>query len=290
VTEKYSHNLAGLCLGCHIAQLRIIDTIGRMIPTGFDWMLAPLVWLALLGGMLLSMEAGMRLRARHLHAAQTDTSGSIAVHGAVFALLGLVIAFTFSGAATRFDHRRDLVVEEANDIGTAYLRIELLPEAARGPLQDKFREYMDSRLETYRAGTDFVRINQLLQQTARQQSEIWKLALAAIDDASSPPVAALILPSLNDMFDIVTTRTTAIQIHPPAAVWIMLGGLTLVCSFLVGYDLGGSVRRNWLHVLTFALLFSLTLYVIIDMEFPRVGFIRVSAMDRVLQDVRDSMR
>ena len=70
----------------------------------------------------------------------------------------------------------------------------------------------------------------------------------------------------------------------------MLGGLTLVCSFLVGYDLGGGVRRNWLHVLTFAMLFSLTLYVIIDMEFPRVGLIRVTAMDRVLQDVRDSMR
>ena len=73
-------------------------------------------------------------------------------------------------------------------------------------------------------------------------------------------------------------------------MWVMLGGLTLVCSFLVGYDLGEGVRRNRLHVLTFALLFSLTLYVIIDMEYPRVGLIRVTAMDRVLQDVRESMR
>jgi hypothetical protein len=71
---------------------------------------------------------------------------------------------------------------------------------------------------------------------------------------------------------------------------MMLGGLTLVCSFLVGYNLGDSVRRNWLHVLTFALLFSLTLYVIIDMEYPRVGLIRVTAMDRVLEEVRHSMR
>jgi len=77
--------------------------------------------------------------------------------------------------------------------------------------------------------------------------------------------------------------------HPPAVVWVMLGGLALVCSLLVGYDQGG-VRRNWLHVLTFALLFSLTLYVIIDVEYPRLGLIRVTAMDRVLQDVRDSMR
>jgi len=259
------------------------------MDTPFDWMLAPLVWLVLLGGMLLSMEAGKRVRARHLRAAQSDSTGFAAVHGAVFALMGLVMAFTFSGAASRFDHRRDLIVEEANDIGTAYLRIALLPEAERGPLQDRFREYLDSRLLTYRAGTDIVRVSQLLQQTAQLQGQIWKSALEAIDHASSPPVAALILPSLNDMFDIVATRTAATQMHPPAAVWLMLGGLTLVCSFLVGYDLGGA-PRNWLHLLTFALLFSLTLYVIIDMEYPRVGLIRVTAMDRVLQDVRDSMR
>jgi hypothetical protein len=141
-----------------------------------------------LGVMLLSMHAGMRLRARHLSAAQGESTGFASVHGAVFALLGPMIAFTFSGAASRFDHRRDLIVEEA-----------------------------------------------------------------------------------------------ATQMHPPAVVWMMLGGLTLVCSFLVGYDLAGSVRRNWLHILTFALLFSLTLYVIIDMEYPRVGIIRVTAMDRVLE-------
>jgi hypothetical protein len=260
-----------------------------VIDTSFDWMLAPLVWLVLLGGMLLSMEAGMRVRARHLRAAQSDSTGFAGIHGAVFALMGLVIAFTFSGAASRFDHRRDLTVEEANDIGTAYLRIQLLPEAARGPLQDKFREYVDARLQTYRVGTDVVRVSQLLQQTAQYQGQIWKMAADAIGHAQTPPVAALIIPSLNAMFDIVTTRTAATQMHPPAVVWVMLGGLALVCSLLVGYDLGG-VRRSWLHLLTFALLFSLTLYVIIDMEYPRVGLIRVTAMDRLLQDVRDSMR
>jgi len=273
-----------------LVHRKLADWAGEhVIDTGFNWMLSPLVWLLLLGGMLLSMEAGMRLRARHFRAAPSDSTGFAAVHGAVFALMGLMIAFTFSGAASRFDHRRDLIVEEANDIGTAYLRIALLPEAARGPLQDKLREYLDCRLETYRAGTDVVRISQLLQQTARYQSEIWKMAVEAIDHASSPPVAALIVPSLNDMFDIVATRTAATQMHPPAVVWVMLAGLTLLCSLLVGFDLGGA-PRNWPHLLSFALLFSLTLYVIVDMEFPRVGLIRVTATDRVLQDVRDSMR
>ena len=260
-----------------------------MINTGIDWTWAPLIWLLLLGGMLLATEVGRRLRVRHVRAGLGESAGFGPVQGAVFGLLGLVMAFTFSGAASRFDHRRDLVVEEANDIGTAYLRIALLPEAARGPLQDKFREYLDGRLQTYRVGTDAVRINQLLQQTAQHQGQIWNMAVDAINQAPSPPVAAQIVPALNAMFDIVTTRTAATQIHPPAIVWVMLGGLALLCSLVVGYDLGGA-RRHWLYVLTFTLLFSLTLYVIIDMEYPRLGLIRVTGMDRVLQDVRDSMR
>src|SRR5207245_5921147 len=120
--------------------------------------------------------------------------------------------------------------------------------------------------------------------------QIWKMSLAAIDRASSPPVAALMVAPLNAMFDIGTTRNAATQIHPPGIVWVMLGGLTLACSILAGYEMGIGVGRHWLHSLMFASIFALTLYVIIDMEFPRVGFIRVDAMDSVLHVVRDSMR
>jgi hypothetical protein len=268
----------------------IAATTGRVIGPGFEWSLAPVVLLLLFGGMLLSMEAGRRLRVKHQQSAPGESTGFGTLEGAVFGLMGLLLAFTFSGAANRFDHRRDLIVEEANRIGTAYLRIELLPQAARGPLRHEFRDYLDSRLETYRVGTDSVRIAQLLQQTAQHQGQIWKMTVAAIDQASSPAVAALMVPSLNEMFDIVTTRTAVTQMHPPAVVWMMLGGLTLVCSWLAGYGMGGSVRRNWLHTLTFASIVALTLYVIIDMEYPRMGLIRVTATDRVLQDVRDSLR
>jgi hypothetical protein len=129
-----------------------------------------------------------------------------------------------------------------------------------------------------------------LQRLRVATEEIWTMSVEAIDHASSPPVAALILAPLNATFDIVTTRSAATQIHPPAVVWVMLGGLTLACSVLAGYEMGIGVGRHWLHALMFASIFSLTLYVIIDMEFPRVGFVRVDAMDSVLQAVRDSMR
>jgi acyl-CoA synthetase (AMP-forming)/AMP-acid ligase II len=108
----------------------------------------------LVAGMLAMQEIGRRLgvRARTM-AGDAAVAGTGVVEGAVFALLGLLIAFTFSGAASRFDERRKLIVEEANAIGTAYLRIDLLPVAAQADMRDSFRRYLDTRLAAYRAPT-----------------------------------------------------------------------------------------------------------------------------------------
>ena len=107
--------------------------------------------LGLFLGMLILLEVGRRIGARRL---AEDPEGAEAgvgtVEGAVFALLGLLIAFTFSGAASRVDTRRQLIVEETNNIGTAYLRLDLLPVEALPGLREKFRLYVDTRLEVYR--------------------------------------------------------------------------------------------------------------------------------------------
>jgi hypothetical protein len=96
-----------------------------------------------------------------------------AIEGAIFGLLGLILAFSFSGALTRFDARRHLVVEEANDIGTAWLRVALLPADAQPPMRDLFRRYLDSRIEVYRKvpdkGTEDVSLS--------QEQSLWKIAL-----------------------------------------------------------------------------------------------------------------
>src|SRR5437879_73732 len=103
---------------------------------------AALLATGLLVGILICLEIGRRIGVRNL---TTDRGGG-AVEAALFGLLGLLIAFTFSGAATRFDTRRQLIIDEANMIGTAYLRIDLLPADAQPALREKFRQYVDSRL------------------------------------------------------------------------------------------------------------------------------------------------
>jgi hypothetical protein len=244
----------------------------------------------LFAGMLLALEVGLRFGRRRLAAeGERARTGLGAIEGAVFGLMGLIIAFAFHGAASRFDIRRGLVVEEANDIGTAYLRIDLLPAAAQPKLRDLFRRYVDARVEVYRALPDAAAARDALVRADRLQREIWTESVEAAREAP-PPAAMLLLPAVNTMIDITTTRTVALQTHPPLLVFGMLAFLAVACSLLAGYGMAGAPSRSILHVLGFAAILTLTVYVILDYEFPRHGIIRLDSYDRLLVDVRASMR
>jgi len=258
----------------------MISTTDAMIRTGI-----------LLIGMVLLAELGRRLGRRRLAAeGGGPLTGTGAVEGAVFGLLGLMIAFTFSGAAARLDTRRQLAVQEANAIGTAYLRVDLLPADAQPVLRDLFREYVESRIKVYRSMPDIAAAFAELERSAALQGKIWKQCVSACERGGSPTAGLLLLPALNEMIDIVTTRTIAAQTHPPRIIFSILGALGLISALLAGYATGGSPTRRWMHVLTFAAVVAVTSYVILDLEYPRVGLIRIDALDQLLVDLRASMK
>lgn len=250
----------------------------------------PLLCVGLFLGMLLFIDIGRRIGARQ-RSADPDGAhlGVGVVDGAVFTLLALIIAFTFSGAASRFDDRRHLVVEEANDIGTAWLRIDLLPADAQPAVRDLFRQYLDSRLATYRKISDSDAARAEFARSVKLQHEIWALAVIAARDSGSQPAHVVLLPALNAMIDITTTRYMAGYMHPPAIIYVMLAVLALAGSMLVGYSMAGGKTRSWLHVVSFAFVMAATVYVIVDIEYPRLGLIRVDAIDQVLVELRQSM-
>jgi hypothetical protein len=254
--------------------------------------LAALIAIALFLGILLLLEVGRRIGDRRQAAdPEGARAGTGAVEGAVFALLGLLVAFTFSGAASRFDDRRALIVEETNDIGTAYLRLDLLPASAQPALRDLFRRYVDSRLATYRKILDLDAAKAELAHSAEVQGQIWRQAIAASQMPGAPPSAAmLLLPALNQMIDVTTTRTMAGRMHPPMVVFAMLFGLALAGALLAGYGMAGGRARSWLHMVGFAAVLAGAVYVIIDLEYPRLGLIRVDAFDTALVELRSSMR
>ena len=261
--------------------------ISQMPYALFGVSLAVGLFISMLALLELGRRMGQRLRA-------ADTEGARAglglVDGAVFALLSLLVAFAFSGAAARFDTRRHLVVEEANAIGTAYLRLDLLPPDAQPALREKFRQYVETRLEAYRKLPDVSAARAELAKAAKLQGEIWSQAVAATRGEGFQPARVVVLPALNAMIDITTTRTVAAQTHAPTLIFAMLVIMALVSSLLAGDAMAGGKSRSWLHMVGFAAATALAVFVILDLEFPRAGLIRLEAFDQVLVDVRDSMR
>jgi len=246
-------------------------------------------FVALFACLVISLEVGRRSGRKAFGSERAHPSGLGTVEAVTFGLLGLLLAFTFSGAATRLDTRRGQIVDEANAIGTAWLRIDVLPTDAQPKLRDAFRRYTDSRIAVYqtfsKSGLDAAQA-EYARSTILQQ-EIWTQAVAACRDV--PPATIVFLPAVNSMFDIAATRLAATQMHPPGIVYVVLALISLVCGFLVGYEMGATEIASRSHMILLALVLSFTFYVILDFEYPRLGFIRIDNFDTLLVQVRASM-
>jgi hypothetical protein len=218
-------------------------------------------------------------------------TGIGALEGAIFGLMGLMIAFTFSGAASRWETRRYQIIEETNAIGTAYLRIDLLPPHLQPRVRNAFRLYLDTRIATYKTiPVNLKEAYAMIDRSNEMQKEIWTMSVRAVRESGSQAAAMLFLPALNQMIDITTTRTVAAQIHPPSIIFVILILLALVCSLLAGYSTAGNKTRSWIYFLVFAMILTFTIYLILDLEYPRLGLVRIDAADSALIELRNGMK
>jgi hypothetical protein len=251
--------------------------------------MTPWLSLWLLVGMLLAHESGRWLGRHQLARNHAPPRGIGTAEGTVFTILGLLMAFTFHGAAGRFEARRDDVTREANAISTAYQRLRLLPEPARTSLRKEFRSYIDLRLHLYANGPDNGYATQLRAST-EQQARIWQQAAdAAHLPGASASAPMLLLPALNTMSDIASERHASRDDHPPPVIFLMLGTLSLLGAALAGFDSAPSRHRSWFHTLAFCVAISTTAYVILDLEFPRYGVIRLDAAGKPLLELLQSL-
>lgn len=249
------------------------------------------VGISLFIGMLLFYAMGRRLGLRH-HDKDAETDGKSSagtIEAAIFALFGLLIAFTFSGAASRFDDRRHLIAEETNAIGTAYLRLDIIDANARAELQALFRRYTDSRLAYYKKIPDMAAAQHEWDNSMTLQNTIWTQAVAACRMQNTPSACVVLLPALNAMIDITTTRKMAMMMHPPQIIFVLLFVFAYGCSFIAGYGAARNRPHRWVHPVVFATMTAIAVYVIVDIEYPRFGVIRVDAADQILIELRESM-
>jgi hypothetical protein len=244
--------------------------------------LAALVLSELVLAILLSIEAGYRIGLRRWAGVQPAARmASSTLEASLLGLMGLLVAFIFYGAGSRFDIRRNLIVQEANAIGTAYRRLDLLPAETQPELRDDFRQYVRSRLAIFQKIPDVKAMNVELARSSTLQDKLWKKAVSAAQ-SSGAATQSLVLSSLNEVIDITTVHSVALITHPPLAVFVLLGVTVLVASGVAGYSMSAAGFRDWVFIVAYSLVLGITIYVILDYEFPRVGLIRVDPVDQVL--------
>jgi MFS family permease len=247
------------------------------------------VWGLFVGTVLLVMvahEIGHRLgTATRGRPEEEVDSATGAIAGAILGLIAFMLAFTFGMAADRFDTRKALVREEANAIGTAYLRTDFLPEPGRSESVRLFRAYVDHRVSAVQKG-DPAALARALAEAPRIHEALWSIAVANAKTDMNSDIGALYVESLNEVVDLNRTRlNVGVQVRIPGGIWGILFGLIGVGLVTVGYHaaIAGS-RRSWVTVM---LGFSLALVIglIAALDRPQAGIIKVS--QQPLIDVRD---
>jgi hypothetical protein len=256
-----------------------------MTPTTF----AILGSIGLFLGILACLEAGYRIGRSAEKVSETAHEGIGVIEAAVFALLGLLLGFSFSGGISRMDTKRQLIVQEANAIGTAYLRLDQLPASEQPEMRRLFMQYLGARLSVYEKLPDLKAVDQELAQATELQHEIWSRAVSASRGDSTQNSARLLLPAINEMIDVATSRTIAMHTQLPALIFALLTFVALVSGLLAGYAMAKRGRRSWLHLLLYAGVIAITVYAVLDLEYPRFGLIRLDAADQALRQLRDSI-
>jgi hypothetical protein len=249
-------------------------------------------------GALISLNYGRRLGLQYRkHTNGESTAGLAPVEGAIFGLMGLLLAFTISGALQRFDDRRQLVLQEATAVTAAYDRLGLFGGDAARELKGKLEDYVRARVGLYRMRHDFLLWHRMEDFSREQQNQLvqlkdglWNAAVAACPKSDYQPACSLALPALNSVFEVARLRAGAAEKHPPQIIYAMLFGLGLGCSLLAGFGMAASAARSWMHMILFAGTLTVALYIVTDMEYPRLGLIRIEAFDHFLSDAYDQMR
>jgi hypothetical protein len=207
-----------------------------------------------------------------------------AMEGSLLGLLALLLSFTFSMSSSRHDKRVNIIIEEANDIGTAVLRADLYPDSIRQAFRKDFEAYLETRISFNTAKADWNSLMKSLDESQKLQASLWERASSLGRDKENLHRTAQMIPALNAMFDIVTTRNAALLDKVPEVIYFLLFLISLTAALVVGYS--GGVKPDWTMVVSFSLMISMTVYLIIDLDRPRRGVITMDTANSQIVQLR----
>jgi hypothetical protein len=257
-----------------------------MQPNHFD--LIPAFYLAVpfLFLLILVNYVGYRFKGYHIRKFPgTEHVGIGPTEGSLLGLTALLLSFTFGMSATKYETRRQLIVSETNEIGTTILRSDMYPDSVRNLLRANLKNYLETRINYYTAGDDEEIIRNTLEQSDSISNIIWRQVAVLSHDLNNRVASEQMIPSVNAMIDIVTTRESARRSAVPKMVLIVLCTLILVSAFLSGYG-SKNLERNKVLVVAFAFITTLALYLVVDLDKPRQGFVNLNSTEQLMVNLR----
>ena len=251
-----------------------------------EFVVAALIFLILIG----AGEVGYLLARRRRAGRKNETAAEVHEHlnevqTAIFAVLGLLLAFTFAMAVSRFDARKQALEDETNAIGTAYLRTQLLPLGQQAAAVAVFRTYVDARLRSARPF--WYQDVRLKHEMDELQQTLWTQGVAAANQDPHAVTTDLYIQSLNEMFDAQSARDAARLNELPTSTIYLLLAISILSVATLGYRAGLGGRRSLVGAVLLALVITLVIGVIIELDQPYQGFITISQQSLI--DLRQSM-
>jgi hypothetical protein len=252
-----------------------------MLPTHTPLDALPLwgVFVFTLVLVLAAVEMGYLMgRSRHARVAGEKEGPVGAMVGSTLGLLALMLGFTFSFAANRFDVRRTVLIDETNAIGTTYLRADMLPEPHRAEIRALLREYTDARLEGVRRND----LAKVLERSNEIQQKLWAHAVALGRESPNSIVVGLFIQTLNETIDIHAKRLLIVtRTRIPTPIWATLYLIAIVSLLGLGYQSGLSETSRSPAVFMIAIAFSLVICLVADMDRPQEGAIKLSQQSMI---------
>jgi hypothetical protein len=257
---------------------------------GFNLELIPAIYLAIPFLFLLMFVnwMGYRFKIRYIKKFPgIEHVGIGPTEGSLLGLTALLLSFTFGMASTKYELRRQHLVSETNEIGKTILRCDLYPDSIRNLLRADLKNYLETRISYFDVGDDEDLIRRTLVQSDSISKIIWNRAIRLSHNQEYSTATDLMVPSLNAMIDIVTTREAARKAMVPHLILVVLSILILVSAFLSGYG-SKNLERNKVLVIAFAVITTLALYLVIDLDRPRQGFVNLNSAQQLMVDLRSN--
>lgn len=228
--------------------------------------------------LLLGLEGGFRagLRRYRMRGKGDKTERGDVTLASMFAVLGLVLAFTYSFSLSRADLRKQAILNETNAIGTAFLRAGLAPESGGKELRERLLDYARTRSVTAENAANSVQMRQTIARSLTAQAQLWPATVRLVQGGMQGPIGVSIVQAVNDVVDAHSLRIAVIFDRLPDAVLAMLVFIAAASMSVAGYNAGLRGRMNRLRMTVFTLVLAALMLTITDFDRPLSGAIQVS--------------